>query len=73
MEVLFTSKIDGEIYSFQPYSFSETVEKTAELDAKWKKKNADPVSLDFMIFNEEGDKLYNGTYDCRSRREHKYL
>ncbi|MBM7554827.1 hypothetical protein [Thalassobacillus pellis] len=62
MHVLFTSKISGEITSFQPYSFKEIVEKTDKLDAKWKKKNAEPISLDFMIFNEEGDKLYNGTY-----------
>ncbi|UOR10277.1 hypothetical protein [Halobacillus amylolyticus] len=62
MHVLFTSKLSGEITSFQPYSFREIVEKTDKLDEKWKQKNAEPVSLDFMIFNEEGDKLYNGTY-----------
>ncbi|UOQ94055.1 hypothetical protein MUO14_03540 [Halobacillus shinanisalinarum] len=62
MRVLFTSKIDGDINSFQPYLFQEAVEKTEELDTKWKKKNAEPVPLDFMISNDEGDKLYNGTY-----------
>ncbi|MFC7061109.1 hypothetical protein [Halobacillus seohaensis] len=62
MKVLFTSKLEGEITSFHPYSFHEVVEKTAELDAKWKKKNTEPVALDFMVSNEEGDKLYNGTY-----------
>ncbi|MFG6116932.1 hypothetical protein ACGTN9_17400 [Halobacillus sp. MO56] len=67
MNVLFTSKIDGEIISFHPYSFQDIVEKTEELDTKWKKKNAEPVPLDFMIFNEEGDKLYNGTYVVGSK------
>ncbi|QAS52340.1 hypothetical protein [Halobacillus litoralis] len=63
MRVLFTSKMDGEISSFHPYSFQEIVVLTAELDAKLKKKNAKPILLDFMIFNEEGDKLYNGSYE----------
>ncbi|MGI8314915.1 hypothetical protein [Halobacillus mangrovi] len=63
MRVLFTSKMDGEISSFHPYSFQEIVVLTAELDAKLKKKNAKPMMLDFMIFNEEGDKLYNGSYE----------
>ena len=62
MRVLFTSKLDGEITSFHPYSFEEVVEKTDDLDKKWKKKNAQPVHLDFMLSNEEGDKLYSGTY-----------
>ncbi|WP_173915945.1 hypothetical protein [Halobacillus sp. Marseille-Q1614] len=62
MRVLFTSKLDGEITSFHPYSFAEVVEKTEILDKKWKKKNAQPVHLDFMLSNEEGDKLYSGTY-----------
>ncbi|MFC7061668.1 hypothetical protein [Halobacillus seohaensis] len=62
MRVLFTSKVDGEITSFRPYSFHEAVEKTADLDAKWKKKNTETVALDFMVSNETGDKLYNGTY-----------
>ncbi|WP_028784611.1 hypothetical protein [Thalassobacillus devorans] len=63
MRVLFTSKMDGEISSFHPYSFQEVVLLTAELDTKLKKKNAKPITLDFMIFNEEGDKLYNGSYE----------
>lgn len=67
MKVLFTSKIKGEITSFQPHSFQEIVEKTDDLDKKWRKKNAEPVPLDFMIFNEEGDKLYNGTYVVGSK------
>ncbi|WP_244153553.1 hypothetical protein [Halobacillus karajensis] len=33
------------------------------MDTKLKKKNAKPITLDFMIFNEEGDKLYNGSYE----------
>ncbi|MBN8234903.1 hypothetical protein JF544_06560 [Halobacillus kuroshimensis] len=64
MRVLFTSKVEGEIFSFHPYSFQEVVVLTAELDAKLKKKNAKPMMLDFMIFNEEGDKLYNGSYEA---------
>ena len=63
MRVLFTSKVEGEIFSFHPYSFQEVVVLTAELDAKLKKKNAKPMMLDFMIFNDEGDKLYNGSYE----------
>ena len=66
MKVLFTSKIEGEIAGFQPYSFQEAVEKTAQLDAKWKKRNAEPAALDFMISNDEGDKLYSGTYEVGS-------
>ncbi|UOQ95088.1 hypothetical protein MUO14_09230 [Halobacillus shinanisalinarum] len=62
MRVLFTSKLEGEIKSFQPYPFHEAVEKTEELDTKWKKKNTEPIPLDFMICNDEGDKLYKGTY-----------
>ncbi|WP_240339786.1 MULTISPECIES: hypothetical protein [Halobacillus] len=62
MRVLFTSKLEGEIISFQPYLFQEMVEKTEKLDTKWKKKNAEPVPLNFMISNDEGDKLYSGTY-----------
>ncbi len=62
MQILFTSKLEGEINSFQPYPFHQAVERTEELDTKWKKKNAEPVVLDFMISNDEGDKLYNGTY-----------
>ncbi|MCP3032605.1 hypothetical protein LF817_14865 [Halobacillus sp. A1] len=62
MRVLFTSKLEGEITSFHPYSFEEVVEMTDDLDKKWKKKNAQPIHLDFMLSNEEGDKLYTGTY-----------
>jgi hypothetical protein len=62
MKVFFTSKIDGEISSFQSYSFQEAVEKTATLDKKWKKKNSEPIPLDFMISNDKGEKLYSGTY-----------
>ena len=40
MRVLFTSKMDGEISSFHPYSFQEVVLLTAEMDTKLKKKNA---------------------------------
>lgn len=62
MRIIFTSKLDGEITSFHPYSFEEVVEKTDDLDKKWKKKNAQQIHLDFMLSNEEGDKLYSGTY-----------
>ncbi|SDI43608.1 hypothetical protein [Natribacillus halophilus] len=63
MHVFFTSPLEGEhIPAFQSLPLADAVQRTQEIDQRWKKQNKSSVSLDFIVHGEDGQKLYAGTY-----------
>ncbi|QDI92017.1 hypothetical protein HUG15_02315 [Salicibibacter cibarius] len=66
MQVLFTTPLEDEIPAFQSLSLTDAVQRTHDIDQRWKKQNKSPVALDFMVHDGEGQKLYTGTYHIGS-------
>lgn len=62
MNVLFTTPLEEGLPAFQSLSFSYAVEQTHAIDQRLKKQNKESVALDFMVHDDEGRKLYAGTY-----------